>query len=271
MTKPKTKPCPSCQAPNACNRKTCSACLGSLDVKVKLRKKQEKVKNSDWAASIRKNRNSSRVVHSAQLSVFKLHALGYQPVLFLCQCDRKGRIIGDLITHIQPAGGAAHEILMEMRKLYEDLLSDPDPDLDPDLDPDPDPDLDPDPAPDQEAPNEEFILHSEPVPTSSSLLPPTSSSLCPLPPGPSYPSPLPPTSFYPSPLPAPPSVSAVYTSDVPTRKRKRKECRKHHTQQIFLYEAMVDRSVVDGKEEVKVKWKPCSTWSSGPGGDWRRL
>nr|XP_024656932.1 uncharacterized protein LOC112432662 [Maylandia zebra] len=45
--------------------------------------------------------------------VSKLHALGYQPILFLGQFDRKSRIVGDVISHIEPAEGAARDILMK--------------------------------------------------------------------------------------------------------------------------------------------------------------
>ncbi|CAI5662996.1 unnamed protein product [Oreochromis niloticus] len=344
MTKPKTKPCPSCQAPNTCNRKTCSGCLGSLNVKEGLKKKQEQFKNNNWAASVKKNRNASRVVNSAQLSVSKLHALGYQPILFLGQFDRKGRIVGDVITQIEPAEGAARDILMKMRKLYEHLLrklqaSPPAESSTPAAGPSSADNVDAGPVPDPEALNEEFILHLEPVPTSSlcqppassspsllppassspsllppassspsllppassspsllppassspsllppassspsllppassspSLLPPASSSLSLLPPASSSPSLLPPASSSlsllppasssPSPHPASPSISTVYTSNLPIKKRTRKECRKHRTQKIFKYEEIVDRRVVNEKEEVKVKWKPCLT------------
>ncbi|XP_025767476.1 uncharacterized protein LOC109204186 isoform X2 [Oreochromis niloticus] len=283
MTKPKTKPCPSCQAPNTCNRKTCSGCLGSLNVKEGLKKKQEQFKNNNWAASVKKNRNASRVVNSAQLSVSKLHALGYQPILFLGQFDRKGRIVGDVITQIEPAEGAARDILMKMRKLYEHLLrklqaSPPAESSTPAAGPSSADNVDAGPVPDPEALNEEFILHLEPVPTSSlcqppassspsllppassspSLLPPASSSPSLLPPASSSLSLLPPASSSPSPHPASPSISTVYTSNLPIKKRTRKECRKHRTQKIFKYEEIVDRRVVNVKE-VKVKWKPCLT------------
>ncbi|CAI5692265.1 unnamed protein product [Oreochromis niloticus] len=206
MTKPKTKPCPSCQAPNTCNRKTCSGCLGSLNVKEGLKKKQEQFKNINWAASVKKNRNASRVVNSAQLSVSKLHALGYQPILFLGQFDRKGRIVGDVITQIQPAEGAARDILMKMRKLYEHLLrklqaSPPAESSTPAAGPSSADSVDAGPVPDPEALNEEFILHLEPVPTSSLCQPPASSSLSLLPPASPSPSLLPPASSSPSLLP----------------------------------------------------------------------
>ncbi|KAL3965737.1 dual specificity phosphatase 3 [Sarotherodon galilaeus] len=98
-----------------------------------------------------------------------------------------------------------------------------------------------------------------PASSSSSLLPPASSSPSLLPPASSSSSLLPPASSSPSPLPTFPSISTAYTSDVPNKKRTRKECRKHRTQKIFKYEEIVDRRVVNEKE-VKVKWKPCSIW-----------
>ncbi|XP_076730694.1 uncharacterized protein LOC143412802 [Maylandia zebra] len=101
------------------------------------------------------------------------------------------------------------------------------------------------------------LLH--PASSSPSLLPPASSSPSLLPPASSSSSLLSPASSSPSPHPASPSISTVYTSDVPKKKRTRKECRKHRTQKIFKYEEIVDRRVVNEKEEVKVKWKPCST------------
>ncbi|XP_076733677.1 uncharacterized protein LOC143413986 [Maylandia zebra] len=223
---------------------------------------------------------------------------------------------------------------MKMRKLYEHLLrklqaSPPAKSSTPAAGPSSADSVDAGPVPDPEALNEEFILHLEPVPTSSlcqppassspSLLPPASSSPSLLPPASSSPSLLPPASSSPSllppasssssllspassspsllhpassspsllppassspsllppasssssllspassspsPHPASPSISTVYTSDVPNKKRTRKECRKHRTQKIFKYEEIVDRRFVNEKEEVKVKWKPCST------------
>ncbi|CAI5672462.1 unnamed protein product [Oreochromis niloticus] len=187
--------------------------------------------------------------------VSKLHALGYQPILFLGQFDRKGRIVGDVITQIEPAEGAARDILMKMRKLYEHLLrklqaSPPAKSSTPAAGASSADSVDAGPVPDPEALNEEFILHLEPEPTSSLCQPPASSS----------PSLLPPASSSPSPLPASPSISTAYTSDVPNKKRTSKECRKHRTQKIFKYEEIVDRRVVNEKEEAKVKWKPCSIW-----------
>ncbi|XP_076733122.1 uncharacterized protein LOC112434373 [Maylandia zebra] len=264
------------------------------------------------ASSARRKRRACRhkLDNAEQLTVVsKLHALGYQPILFLGQFDRKGRIVGDVITLIEPAEGAARDILMKMRKLYEHLLrklqaSPPAKSSTPAAGPSSADSVDAGPVPDPEALNEEFILHLEPVPTSSlcqppassspsllppassspsllppassspsllppassspsllppassspsllppassspSLLPPASSSPSLLPPASSSPSLLSPASSSPSPHPASPSISTVYTSDVPNKKRTRKECRKHRTQ-IFKYEEIVDRRVVN--------------------------
>lgn len=42
---------------------------GQPERKGGIEKKQEQFKNSNWAASVKNNRNASRVVNSAQLSV----------------------------------------------------------------------------------------------------------------------------------------------------------------------------------------------------------
>ncbi|XP_077088325.1 uncharacterized protein LOC143740155 isoform X2 [Siphateles boraxobius] len=93
------------------------------------------------------------------MSVLKLNALGYKAILFLGHHDRNGQINGDMIHFLEPAEGAAQDIIMKMSKLYEHLLS---------------------------------------------------------------------------------------------------KCRKHRAQKIFLYQGIVDRRVINGKEEVKVMWTPCS-------------
>ncbi|TKS88199.1 hypothetical protein D9C73_023371 [Collichthys lucidus] len=204
MTKPKTKVCHSCQASNTLNRKTCIGCLGSLVTKANLKKKQEDLKNGKWAASVKKNRNSSKVLNSAQLSVSKLHALGYQPIFFIGEYDRKGHIVGDLISHLEPAGGIAKEILMKMRKLYEHLLRKlqaPPEQAAKNGTPAPGPSSDAGPVPETGVLNDEYVLHLEPVPASSLYQPPASSSLSPLPPASSSLSPLPPASSSLSPLP----------------------------------------------------------------------
>ncbi|XP_077088324.1 uncharacterized protein LOC143740155 isoform X1 [Siphateles boraxobius] len=57
------------------------------------------------------------------MSVLKLNALGYKAILFLGHHDRNGQINGDMIHFLEPAEGAAQDIIMKMSKLYEHLLS----------------------------------------------------------------------------------------------------------------------------------------------------
>ncbi|KAJ0062468.1 hypothetical protein NL108_013685 [Boleophthalmus pectinirostris] len=124
MTKPKTKPCPTCQAPNPVQVKTCTTCACSLPVRDKITKFQDNLKSKNWAQSVRKNHNSNRVVNSALISMSKLNALGYQPILFLTQKSKCGLIKGDLIHFLQPEG-VNIEIIQEMQRLYELLLHNP--------------------------------------------------------------------------------------------------------------------------------------------------
>ena len=68
MTKPKLRPCPSCQAPQQANRKTCSSCFAALPSK---RLEAAGKINDDWVQGVIKNKNESRVVASAQMAVSK--------------------------------------------------------------------------------------------------------------------------------------------------------------------------------------------------------
>jgi len=68
MTKPKFRPCPSCQVRQQANRKTCSACFVTLPSKQLL--KTTKI-NDDWGQRVIKNKNACRVVASAQTAVSK--------------------------------------------------------------------------------------------------------------------------------------------------------------------------------------------------------
>ncbi|KAF1371946.1 hypothetical protein PFLUV_G00276330 [Perca fluviatilis] len=122
MTKPRKKPCPSCRAPNSLGRMTCVECVCPLQFNEGLKKKQAKLNHCSWASTVKSNRNSSRSVRSAQLSVFKLSALGCCPILFLGRQDRKGEICGDIVHHIPLTDGVVQEIVKEMRRLYEHLL-----------------------------------------------------------------------------------------------------------------------------------------------------
>lgn len=69
MTKPQKKLCPTCQAPNSLARKTCAECMRPFEINKDQKKQQQKLKDTDWASSAKKNRNSSKTVKSAQLSV----------------------------------------------------------------------------------------------------------------------------------------------------------------------------------------------------------
>ncbi|XP_031160627.1 zinc finger protein 771-like isoform X2 [Sander lucioperca] len=122
MTKPRKKPCPSCRAPNSLGRMTCVECVCPLQFNEGLRKKQAKLNHCSWASTVKSHRNSSRSIRSAQLSVFKLSALGCCPILFLGRQGRNGEICGDIVHHISLTDGVVQEIVKEMRRLYEHLL-----------------------------------------------------------------------------------------------------------------------------------------------------
>lgn len=120
MTKPKTKPCPVCQAPNPFRACTCSACASSL--RPKLRSIEASLK-SGWAQNVLKNHNSNRVLNSAMKAVSKLHSLGLQPILFTAKPTKAGKFKWDLIHFIQPEKNSV-EIIQEMHKLYKSLVQD---------------------------------------------------------------------------------------------------------------------------------------------------
>ncbi|ROL41285.1 hypothetical protein DPX16_2912 [Anabarilius grahami] len=95
MTKPKLRPCPSCEVRQQANRKTCSACFATLPSKRFL--KTAKM-NDDWGQRVIKNKNASRVVASAQIAVQKLSALGYMPILFISQRHKgTGKLMADVV------------------------------------------------------------------------------------------------------------------------------------------------------------------------------
>ncbi|KAM8888300.1 uncharacterized protein ACB058_002233 [Synchiropus picturatus] len=121
MVKPKTKPCATCQTPNSLYRRTCVQCMSSLPKKG-MAEKKKKMKDTNWAASVKANRNSSRNVRIAEFSVFKLDSLGYRPILFIAHRGRKGQIVGDMVHHIPTEDEEVKEIILKMRRLYEDLL-----------------------------------------------------------------------------------------------------------------------------------------------------
>ncbi|XP_032362401.1 zinc finger protein 436 isoform X2 [Etheostoma spectabile] len=122
MTKPQKKPCPSCQAPNSLGRMTCVECVCPLQFNEGLQKKQAKLNQCSWASTVKSHRNSSRSIKSAQLSVFKLNALGCCPILFFGRRGRNGEVSGDIVHHIALTDGDVQDTVKEMRRLYEHLL-----------------------------------------------------------------------------------------------------------------------------------------------------
>ncbi|KAI2644953.1 A-kinase anchor protein 5 [Labeo rohita] len=68
MTRPKFRPCPSCQTPNQASRKTCCVCFGSLSTKQKIKNKMVSL-DSQWGQSVIKSRNAGRIIDSARIAV----------------------------------------------------------------------------------------------------------------------------------------------------------------------------------------------------------
>ncbi|CAL8398013.1 unnamed protein product [Boreogadus saida] len=75
-----------------------------------------------WAKSVKANKNAHMTLESANVSVTKLNALGYCPLLFVGRHGRKGEINGDMDHHIPVIDEVVQEILKKMGKLYEHLL-----------------------------------------------------------------------------------------------------------------------------------------------------
>ncbi|CAL8319598.1 unnamed protein product [Boreogadus saida] len=75
-----------------------------------------------WAKSVKANKNAHRTLESAHVSVTKLNALGYCPLLFVGRHGRKGVINGDMVHHIPVNDEVVREILKKMGMLYEHLL-----------------------------------------------------------------------------------------------------------------------------------------------------
>ncbi|XP_026059677.1 uncharacterized protein LOC113044180 isoform X2 [Carassius auratus] len=119
MTKPKFRPCPSCQVRQQANRKTCSACFATLPSKRLL--KTAKI-NDDWGQRVIKNKNASRVVASAQIAVQKLSALGYMPILFISQRHKgTGKLMADVVTHLPPTQNNTR-FLTSMKRAYDFMI-----------------------------------------------------------------------------------------------------------------------------------------------------
>ncbi len=70
MTRPKLRPCPSCQALNQASRKSCHVCFGCLSTKQKLQDKVVSL-DSQWGQSIKRSRNAGRIIDSAHIAVSK--------------------------------------------------------------------------------------------------------------------------------------------------------------------------------------------------------
>ncbi|XP_059899420.1 uncharacterized protein LOC132451128 isoform X1 [Gadus macrocephalus] len=86
----------------------------------------------------------------------------------------------------------------------------------------------------------------QPHPSLSNFEPPSFSN--------SQPSP----SFSPQPHPSLSNFEPPRSPASSSKKRpKIKECRKHKNQKVFLFQRIVDKRVLNGKEEVKVSWTPC--------------
>nr|XP_054600326.1 uncharacterized protein LOC129164412 [Nothobranchius furzeri] len=122
MTRPKVRPCPSCQTPNQANRKTCSFCFKSLSTKKNFKNKVQSL-DSRWAQAVIKNRNTGRIIDSACIAVKKLDAIGCRPVLFLGkQVKVSNKWVADVITNLESTSITRH-LLEKMKTAYEFLLT----------------------------------------------------------------------------------------------------------------------------------------------------
>nr|XP_055049401.1 retinitis pigmentosa 1-like 1 protein [Misgurnus anguillicaudatus] len=123
MTRPKFRPCPSCQASNQVSRKTCHACFGSLSTKKKLK---EKIMTLDdqWAQAVLNSRNLSRIIDSACIAVRKLATLGCNPILFIGRKEKRKekKWVADVITHLPPTP-VTKNLLEKMQRAYEFILT----------------------------------------------------------------------------------------------------------------------------------------------------
>ncbi|XDV21837.1 hypothetical protein PO909_026857, partial [Leuciscus waleckii] len=121
MPRKKFKPCPSCQAPNQVSRKTCSSCFTAISQKAKVTAKKLSL-DKNWGERVRKNKNASRVVDSANIAVKKLSALGYVPILFFAKKDKaSGKWAADVVTDLPPTEENL-KIVASMRKAYNFIL-----------------------------------------------------------------------------------------------------------------------------------------------------
>ncbi|KAK1888310.1 Circumsporozoite protein [Dissostichus eleginoides] len=123
MTRPKLRPCPTCQTLNKASIKTCTVCYGTLSTKKKLIEKAATL-DGQWGQGVVRNRNVSRIIDSAHIAVLKLEALGFKPILFYGHRDKKSqnKWVADVMTHFAPSSLTKH-ILDKMRRAYEILLT----------------------------------------------------------------------------------------------------------------------------------------------------
>ncbi|KAF3859065.1 hypothetical protein F7725_021464, partial [Dissostichus mawsoni] len=123
MTRPKLRPCPTCQTLNKASIKTCTVCYGTLSTKTKFIKKAATL-DGKWGQGVVRNRNVNRIIDSARIAVLKLEALGFKPILFYGHRDKKSpnKWVADVMTHFA-ASSVNKAILDKMRRVYEILLT----------------------------------------------------------------------------------------------------------------------------------------------------
>ncbi|KAK1891208.1 Heterochromatin protein 1 [Dissostichus eleginoides] len=123
MTRPKLRPCPTCQTLNKASIKTCTVCYGTLSTKTKFIKKAATL-DGKWGQGVVRNRNVNRIIDSARIAVLKLEALGFKTILFYGHRDNKSlnKWVADVMTHFA-ASSVNKAILDKMRRVYEILLS----------------------------------------------------------------------------------------------------------------------------------------------------
>ncbi|KAF3837672.1 hypothetical protein F7725_009440, partial [Dissostichus mawsoni] len=123
MTRPKLRPCPTCQTLNKASIKTCTVCYGTLSTKKKLIEKAATL-DGQWGQGVVRNRNVNRIIDSARIAVLKLEALVLKPILFYGHRDKKSqnKWVADVMTHFAPSSLTKH-ILDKMQRAYEILLT----------------------------------------------------------------------------------------------------------------------------------------------------
>ncbi|KAF3855311.1 hypothetical protein F7725_023366, partial [Dissostichus mawsoni] len=120
MTRPKLRPCPTCQTLNKASIRTCTVCTGPCQEEEIDRKGSD----AGWpmGQGVVRNRNVNRIIDSAHIAVLKLEALGFKPILFYGHRDKKSqnKWVADVMTHFAPSSLTKH-ILDKMRRAYEIL------------------------------------------------------------------------------------------------------------------------------------------------------